>query len=259
MNPVKEEILQKNFIFREIPSQEEEKAVQDKIENIRQEIRRLESIGMGNTENASRLWDILADLTKSQSSVQSRQNLIDFVRELKESFPGAIMITWDDFFEICEKYNLQCGPLSVYTGLIPEENIQEIQQASEISVIRQIKNFYAYHLQTVEITSDTTRKERKELIKKLSIFPFVNSSGSPYNLPSKYHQIKSSYVGTDWLIAAPASQMTDNIIIRVLSKAEEQRRILAEDPIVFKATEWGPMIVSMWDKEATDEIFEKYK
>lgn len=52
--------------------------------------------------------------------------------------------------------------------------------------------------------------------------------------------------------------MTDNITIRMYSGKEARKRQF-EDPIVFKANEIGAIIVTMWDTEATDSIFDKYR
>jgi hypothetical protein len=53
--------------------------------------------------------------------------------------------------------------------------------------------------------------------------------------------------------------MTDNITIRMYSGKEEARKRQLEDPIVFKANEIGAIIATMWDTEATDSIFDKYR
>ena len=63
----------------------------------------------------------------------------------------------------------------------------------------------------------------------------------------------------NWYIAAPVVDMPDNVTIRVHSKIELDKQRRVEDPIVFKANQIGVIIVTMWDKEADDEIFDKYK
>lgn len=34
---------------------------------------------------------------------------------------------------------------------------------------------------------------------------------------------------------------------------------IIEDPIIFKASKIGAVIVTMWDKEAEDSMFDKYR
>ncbi len=62
-----------------------------------------------------------------------------------------------------------------------------------------------------------------------------------------------------WLIAAPYDTMENNIRIEIFSKAEEDRKRRLEDPIVFRATKIGIVIVSMWGEEASDSMFDKYR
>lgn len=53
--------------------------------------------------------------------------------------------------------------------------------------------------------------------------------------------------------------MKNNIRIEIFSKAEEDRKRRLEDPIVFRATKVGIVIVSMWGEEASDSMFDKYR
>lgn len=59
--------------------------------------------------------------------------------------------------------------------------------------------------------------------------------------------------------AAPYDTMENNIRIEIFSKAEEDRKRRLEDPIVFRATKVGIVIVSMWGEEASDSMFDKYR
>lgn len=52
--------------------------------------------------------------------------------------------------------------------------------------------------------------------------------------------------------------MENNIRIEIFSKAEEDRKRRLEDPIVFRATKIGIVIVSMWGEEASDSMFDKH-
>lgn len=66
-------------------------------------------------------------------------------------------------------------------------------------------------------------------------------------------------IASAWLIAAPYDTMENNIRIEIFSKAEEDRKRRLEDPIVFRATKIGIVIVSMWGEEASDSMFDKYR
>lgn len=67
-----------------------------------------------------------------------------------------------------------------------------------------------------------------------------------------YLHLGTSYLDHNtWLIAAPYDTMENNIRIEIFSKAEEDRKRRLEDPIVFRATKVGIVIVSMWGEEAS--------
>lgn len=75
-----------------------------------------------------------------------------------------------------------------------------------------------------------------------------------------YLHLGTSYLDHNtWLIAAPYDTMENNIRIEIFSKAEEDRKRRLEDPIVFRATKVGIVIVSMWGEEASDSMFDKYR
>ena len=75
-----------------------------------------------------------------------------------------------------------------------------------------------------------------------------------------YLHLGTSYLDhSAWLIAAPYDTMENNIRIEIFSKAEEDRKRRLEDPIVFRATKVGIVIVSMWGEEASDSMFDKYR
>lgn len=103
----------------------------------------------------------------------------------------------------------------------------------------------------------------KRLVEYFSRFPFVfkgidrgyqymRSIGGSYK-EEDYLHLGTSYLDhSAWLIAAPYDTMENNIRIEIFSKAEE-------DPIVFRATKIGIVIVSMWGEEASDSMFDKYR
>lgn len=106
----------------------------------------------------------------------------------------------------------------------------------------------------------------KRLVEYFSRFPFVfkgidrgyqymRSIGGSYK-EEDYLHLGTSYLDhSAWLIAAPYDTMENNIRIEIFSKAEEDRKRRLEDPIVFRATKVGIVIVSMWGEEASDSMF----
>ena len=179
-----------------------------------------------------------------------------------------MIVPYDDFFKVLKKYNLACGPISTYKGVIPEENVEAIVKAGEeLRKIRNINNMQ--WVPRIDVDSDMPKSIVNEIVEYFSRFPFVVddiSSGWQYMRAIGHPEVEdsvsfSSYTlnDNDWCIAAPYDTMTDNITIRMYSGKEEARKRQLEDPIVFKANEIGAIIATMWDTEATDSIFDKYR
>lgn len=57
----------------------------------------------------------------------------------------------------------------------------------------------------------------------------------------------------------PVDTMTNNTTIELYSEYSEMKKRIIEDPIIFKASKIGAVIVTMWDKEAEDSMFDKYR
>lgn len=141
------------------------------------------------------------------------------------------------------------------------------ETASLIDRIRNINNMQ--WVPRIDIDSDMPKSIVNEIVEYFSRFPFVVddiSSGWQYMRAIGHPEVEDSVSfspltlnDSDWCIAAPYDTMTDNITIRMYSGKEEARKRQLEDPIVFKANEIGAIIATMWDTEATDSIFDKYR
>lgn len=187
---------------------------------------------------------------------------------IKESYPDALVVTYEDFFAILKKYNLYCGPISTFSGFIPSENVSQIAKAS--NALNSLNLNYVSWVEAVRIDSRMSKDMTKRLVEYFSRFPFVfkgidrgyqymRSIGGSYK-EEDYLHLGTSYLDhSAWLIAAPYDTMENNIRIEIFSKAEEDRKRRLEDPIVFRATKIGIVIVSMWGEEASDSMFDKYR
>lgn len=236
----------------------------DKTEDIKAQIAKLEANGLGRTKNA----EVLRTLLTAKGSSKSRDEIASLIGRIKEVSPSCMIVPYDDFFKVLKKYNLACGPISTYKGVIPEENIEAIVKAGkELHKIKNINNMQ--WVPRIDIDSDMPKSIVNEIVEYFSRFPFVVdgiSSGWQYMRAIGHPEVEdsvsfSSYTlnDSDWCIAAPYDTMTDNITIRMYSGKEEARKRQLEDPIVFKANEIGAIIATMWDTEATDSIFDKYR
>lgn len=247
------------FIETYIPKIEKEEALA-----IRR-LKMLKEVGLDKIYNATQLAKITADDQHSQS-------VRKMIQEVKSVYSLALIVSWDDFYKIIKKYNLAIDLIQNYKKPIPEKNLDELIRASykfnECS-----KNFQSniYMINDIEIKKDgMNKKELNDMIDYWGRIPIIRSYKF-FDEPTE--QIKTvqrfvnnftiynSYLSKkeDWFIAAPISDLPNNVKIRITTQAEIDERKRVEDPIIFKATEFGVIIATMWDKEANDEIFEKYK
>ena len=228
-------------------------------------LKMLKEVGLDNIYNATQLTKITADDQHSQS-------VRKMIEEVKLIYSSALIVSWDDFYKIIKKYNLAIGLIQDYKKPIPEKNLDELIKASykfnECS-----KNFQSniYMISHIEIKKDGMSKEElNDMIDYWGRIPIIRSykffdePTEQINTVKRFvnnFTINSSYspMKKDWFIAAPISDLPNNVKIRITTQAEIDERKRVEDPIIFKANEFGVIIATMWDKEANDEIFEKYK
>lgn len=83
----------------------------------------LMSLGLGNTKN----FQLIASHEKELAEYNANVDCFKLMTEAWKIFGNDVMIVrYDQFMQLLEKYNLVCGELSRYKGYIPEKNLQEI-------------------------------------------------------------------------------------------------------------------------------------
>lgn len=100
---------------------------------------RLCKLGLANTKNAQILKTKIDEIGAINEGIYSYNAEIDkqkefyqFVKEMLEVFGhNTLLVRFDDFEQIVKKYNLTCGCLEDYTGVIPEKNLKELEEAKE--------------------------------------------------------------------------------------------------------------------------------
>ena len=228
-------------------------------------LKMLKEVGLDEIYNATQLTKITADDQHSQS-------VRKMIEEVRSIYSSALIVSWDDFYKIIKKYNLAIDLIQNYKKPIPEKNLDELIRAS-YKFNEHSRNFQSniYMINEMEIKKDgMSKKELNDMIDYWGRIPIIRSYNffeepteqintvkrfvNNFTIYNSYSPIKKA-----WFIAAPISDLPNNVKIRITTQAEIDERKRVEDPIIFKATEFGVIIATMWDKEANDEIFEKYK
>lgn len=139
----------------------------DNSEQIKEELGKLEAAGLGGTKNAETLRTIL-ESKKYKSALGPEKLDLKKVNEItswiKESYPDALVVTYEDFFAILKKYNLYCGPISTFSGFIPSENVSQIAKAS--NALNSLNLNYVSWVEAVRIDSRMSKDMTKRLFVK---------------------------------------------------------------------------------------------
>ena len=91
----------------------------------------LQSLGLSNTKNAQLIENHEKEIAQYNAKVDS----FVLMNEAWKMFGNDVMIVrYDQFMQLLEKYNLVCGDLSRYKGFIPEKNLHEIARIKGMDV-----------------------------------------------------------------------------------------------------------------------------
>lgn len=250
---------------------EEQKKEYRKIpEKIESEYGYLNSLGLGNTKNAEIFKDKIDDIKRENDEIKKHNEQIDFnkkrlefIKETTQVFgKKVLLVTYEDFEYIINKYNLVCGLLEQYTGVIPKQNIDELDNARK----------------TIEGNNIYTSKYIKKLVMILGVrysidygkfgdyskFPFayITNEYMHYWIPDDYMVISSGKEAswlelnvskpTHFFIAAPKKDMNFN------ESFLEKLIARPKDPFICSYTEFGMLVHTKWGEEADDEVLDKY-
>lgn len=102
------------------------------IDDIKSSYNRLLKLGMGSTQNALALRQQIEQHEDRSLDIAKAQGLIDFVKKVQAHFgPRSILVSHAAFEDLCKRYKLETGLLTDYFGVIPERNIQDIENVMQ--------------------------------------------------------------------------------------------------------------------------------
>lgn len=220
----------------------EYKTIPDSVSN---ELRSLDRLGLSKTKNAAILKDKIDKVNAENEEIQKYNDAIDFAKERLEFIAetrkvfgdNVLIVSYEDFEHIIKKYNLVCGLLEQYTGVIPKENIEEFEYTRDILYNDNSKEYRKKYIKSLQLIKDykdygvdrfpfcyevESREERMEkAIKGLGDNPdpflvyhlsMVNTYISFYRIIGANKDETSIRIGqlskpTDFFIAAPKKDM----------------------------------------------------
>lgn len=255
--------------------------------NDKTQLERWRRLGLYNTQNAK-----LEQLKQFQIDEYNKKvDTLKFMNKAWHTFGNDVMIvSYDKFMEIMERYDLVCGELSRYTGAIPEKNLADIERIKGMNDNKEIDTEFAYELKKVNSVSIREMGDNvtvADLIKRAR-FPFKFSEAEEKmgirlkdGSFSSLGNIMSFHTPFDhaidfnkhFFICAPVEEMTpcDFYIetgwaseeIKIENKFRSLKKycnfVVTKDPFFCSLTPYGVLIYSKWGDEAQDEIIKRYE
>lgn len=221
--------------------------------------KRLAAIGFGKTMEA-----VVA--VEAENKLATTKEIADLVLYYRVNYPNNKFITEGQVKQICEKYRLVFGGISLYKGFVPEKKLIEIEnfQLKEIDRFDISKPIYF-------VTTDNGSKDwsiidiqdsdfASEVVKK-----YINTS---------YHYVEhtcpSLNNGKGKVVShlAQPELLNDMVGFKICAQLKDMeiemssikegykvyKEISVPDPVVLQPVKGGYLIVCAWGDEASDEI-----
>lgn len=258
----------------------------DKFEALSNEYNRFKEIGMENTKNAKIILEQLQSLQNKSEKIKKAEELLTFIKKIRNHFgEKTLLIGTSQFQELCKKYKLEIGLLNEYTGIIPEKNIQEIENTLDktrlplrpLKINKVSDNYYLFRITGIEHSLKGDRDELK-MLKELQ--EWVNNKRIVYSTSSlKYDDcirledlkgINSDIPKScenferDRAVRLYGTELTNETVLIACPPEQLKTQSIeitkrAIDPIVFQYSPYGIIVHSVWGEEAEDKVFEEYK
>lgn len=256
------------------------------------ELRKLEELGLGNSENAKLLKTKILELAQKRENSKFGKEVFEYVKDLKSIFPNSYLISFDQFYKILGKYELSVGKINNYTGIIPQKNIEEISEVKKrIEANRErcegVLNYYTrhnnhndfydryYYVKEIRVRNGEYKKLAKSLEKVLQSKGFIikHSYGSSYGVSTI--DLKDAIYNNRWIDEKEFKTRGSDDLFLIVDKLDHTNLLIAApennfstkfkitqvpvDPIVFQCCPYGVVIHSVWGEEADDKVLEEYK
>lgn len=222
---------------------------------------KLANLGLVNSANARLIKSQLDSINEYNRNIENARKLVNYLKKLNQKYGDkVILVSKEAFYDVCEKYDLEVGPLTEYTGVIPAKNLEELFKVGRgdyglytsyrIYRVKEVRNY----------SSISNYKIEKYLAKNHYIFITDYYMGSLDRVPS-YKEI-FGYGGNSVYFELDKYNIDDFFIAcpeKYLKKHKVNISSLPVDPIIYRYCPYGVVIYTMWGEEAEDKVFEEYK
>lgn len=192
----------------------------------------------------------LSALNDEHRNIEYQKATKEILQHLKKDFgEETLFVSYDDFEKVLNKYNLICGRLSDYKGVLPEHKMSDIRRVLSM----EIPEFWKDKISELVSAYDVIISPFRNGFRKYDPLEFdyrfsLLVSGS---YPEGYTAHIGNFV--KFFIAAPAHEM------KTKEEIQEEAERRARDPFICAHTKWGIIIFTKWGEEAEDKIIKKYE
>lgn len=173
----------------------------------------LAQFGFKNSQNAK----LLGAMTEQMAEYKKASDTLAFMEDVWQKFgTDAMVVRYDHFFQILEKYDMVCGSFDRYTGGIPQSALDTLTRLNEMWERGKLKRKYALGLSYArqltfenEITGMETMKRRLRVSLRTND-KLVASAISDYvgfDIEAKDSDEKHDTLTDVLFIAAPVADM----------------------------------------------------
>jgi len=128
----------------------------------------LARFGFTNSQNAK----LLGEMQTQMEDYKKASDTLAFMEDVWQKFgKEAMVVRYDHFFEILEKYDMVCGSFNRYTGAIPQSAIDTLDRLNDMWERKELTNKYAVGLTYAKVYSFTDETTGLDILRKCMRLP----------------------------------------------------------------------------------------
>lgn len=202
----------------------------------------LEQFGLTNTTNAQIVGKIKSEIETHNLEYERKKTQLAFMQEVWKKFgKDAMVVRYDHFFQILEKYDMVCGSFDRYTGAIPQSALETLSRLGDNSAglwgnsDGELVPEHFFAIPTGYF--DRVRTAKVDTLRKVARMPFVAMEWSTHKEISNIRgygieerDIKNQKVSNlqKFFIAAPAADMKPIVLTVSFADTPEANAVANE-------------------------------